>query len=162
MEPRSGVVPVQGWNTTTSWFGHTKRNGDQTHNNNNNNNNNISQATISNYCLQKRICSINYCKEKAVDFKKNIKKHGLHFQILCLVLVILLLDGYHVSVQHVNGNWIIRVIEDKISEISIITEVKINSVLTLISEGHTKIGILFILLIIKTTWSNQSWYKYSY
>ena len=47
-----------------------------------------------------------------------------------LILVMLSLDIYHVSVLNVSGNWLLHVIEYKMSTINIDEEVKTNSVYT--------------------------------
>ena len=49
-----------------------------------------------------------------------------HF--LCWVLVMLLLDRYHVAVMNVQGNWIIHLTENNIITIKIGKKVNINSV----------------------------------
>ena len=59
--------------------------------------------------------------KKSVGFKMTINKHGVVF--LCNirsdpVLVMLLLEGYHLAILHVKGNWLSRDIEDKISIIN--------------------------------------------
>ena len=63
------------------------------------------------------------------------------------------------SCYTIQRNYILHRIEDNLSTINIDTSMKINSVFTSPSKGHTKIGRLFTLLIVKNNMKHTIQYN---